>query len=137
MRLSWMIFPVLLVATAAPLRAEEDGRYQMDRTDTGYTVLDTQTGEISSCERRGDRLLCDLAADERSSLQDDIDRLQRRVEELEGRIAALEKQPALPGLPTEEEFDRTMTYMQKFLRGFMGIVEEMQDKSDGSTEQKT
>ena len=27
-------------------------------------------------------------------------------------------------MPTDEEFDQTMTYMQRFFRGFMDIVKE-------------
>jgi hypothetical protein len=34
-------------------------------------------------------------------------------------------------LPSEEDFNKTMSYMERFLRGFMGIVKDM-DKDNGA-----
>jgi hypothetical protein len=32
-------------------------------------------------------------------------------------------------LPSEEDFNKTMSYMERFLRGFMGIVKDMEKDS--------
>ena len=105
--------------------AEEAGRYTLEKSETGYVRMDTQTGEMSICEERSGQLVCKLAADERSAFQDEIDRLQAGIKALETRIAAIEANPLLnPGalLPSEEEFEKSLTYMEKFFRRFMGVV---------------
>lgn len=120
--------PVLAAA-----HAEEAERYRLEKSDTGYVRMDTKTGEMSICEERAGQLVCKLAADERSAFQDEVDRLRADLKSLEERIAKLEK----PGLPllTDEEFDRTMSYMEKFVRGFMGIVKDLEkDNGIGSPE---
>ncbi len=115
-----------LVAAGLPVlaSAEEQQRYELRETDGGYVRLDTRTGEMSICERRDSRLVCRVAADERTALQDEIDRLDESLRALEGRIAELEKAPAAAVLPSEEQFDRTLGYMQRFFRGFMDIMKE-------------
>lgn len=125
-------------AFATGALAQDAERYQLERTDQGYVRMDTRTGEMSICEERSGQLVCRLAADERAAFQDEIDRLNGSLSALEDRVTALEKAPALPGLPTEEEFDKTMTYMQRFFRGFMDIVKELDgEKEPPVTQQKT
>ena len=55
--------------------------------------------------------------------------LEERVAKLENSLSArLESK-----LPSEEDFDKTMSYMERFLRGFMGIVKDMdKDNRDGA-----
>ena len=119
-------------------QAQESERYRLEQTDTGYVRMDLRTGEMSVCEERSGQLVCRIAADERSALQDEIDRLSASLRALEDRVAALEKAPAVPGLPTEEEFDRTMSYMERFFRGFMDIVKGLEkDEEPPVTQQKT
>jgi hypothetical protein len=118
---------------AASANAEEPERYRLEKSDTGYVRMDTKTGEMSICEERAGQLVCKLAADERSAFQDEVDRLRTDLKTLEERVAKLEK----PGLPllSDEEFDRTMGYMEKFVRGFMGIVKDLEkDNGTGSRE---
>ena len=65
---------------------------------------------------------------------DEIDRLNRSIEDLDGRVARLENSLAAKlesSLPSEEEFNKTMSYMERFLRGFLGIVKDM-EKDNGS-----
>ncbi len=122
-----------LLATLAS--AEEVERYQLEKTDRGYVRLDTATGAMSLCEERDQQLVCRPAADERTAYQDEIDSLSSSLRALEKRVAALEKAPAATELPSEEEFDRSLSYMQRFFRGFMDIVKEY-DK-DNAPGQKT
>ncbi len=129
---SAMFAALLLSPVAASVAAAADGpRYTMEKSATGYVRMDTRTGEMSICEERSGQLVCKLAADERSAFQTDIERLEARVESLDARVAELERRsPAAPpesGLPSEEEFNRTMSYMERFFRGFAGIVKELQE----------
>jgi len=132
--------PILLVMFVAGASAAETDRYRLERTDDGFVRMDTRTGEMSICEERWGELVCRLAADERTAVQDEIERLQTEmkaleqrvgsVKALEDRVAALENSMAArieQSLPTEEDFNRTMGYMETFFRSFMGIVKEFED----------
>lgn len=124
MRCSAIPFALLLTAFAGGAAAQDVERFQLEKTDDGYVRMDTRTGEMSICAEKSGQLVCRLAADERSAFQDEIDRLDGSLKTLQDRVTALEKAPVLPGLPTEEEFDRTMSYMERFFRGFMDIVKD-------------
>lgn len=131
----YLLVPLLML----PLHAfADDGRYQLERSGDSYVRLDTQTGEMSICKRHGDQLVCRVAAEERAAFQDEIDRLDRAVDDLEGRIALLESgnRSKRQELPSDEEFERTLGFMEKFIRRFMDVIEEYdrptgRDNSDG------
>ncbi|MEJ6782014.1 hypothetical protein AmiPiv_05515 [Aminobacter sp. Piv2-1] len=114
--------------------AAEVQRYQMEKTEKGYVRMDTQTGEMSICEDRDGQLVCKLAADERSALQDEIDRLQAELEDLDQRVVKLEgslAQKFESTLPSEEEFEKTMGYMERFFRSFLDIVKDFENEKTG------
>ena len=114
MRAAPALAAILLLPSVA---LAEDGRYQLERTDNGYARIDTRTGEVSTCTESGEQLVCRMAADERSALMDHID-------DLETRIAKLEEGG---GLPTDAEIDRAIGMMERFMRGFVGVVRELDD----------
>ncbi|TIM36361.1 MAG: hypothetical protein E5Y69_17620, partial [Mesorhizobium sp.] len=63
---------------------------------------------------------------------DEVDRLQNSVKALDERVVKLENSLAArfeSTLPSEEDFNKTMSYMERFLRGFMGIVKDMEKDS--------
>lgn len=130
MRRAFLMFvPLLAGLGAGPALAAEAQRYQMEKTDKGYVRMDTQTGEMSICEERDNQLVCKLAADERSALQDEIGRLQGEVKAIEDRVVKLENsltQRLESTLPSEEEFEKTMGYMERFFRSFMGMVKDFE-----------
>ena len=109
-------------------QAQEVERYRLEKTPSGFVRMDTQTGAMSTCIEQGEQLVCRMAADERAAFQDDIERLHERVEQLDERVAKLENslsQRLQSNLPSEEEFDKTMSYMERFFRGFMDIVRDL------------
>lgn len=135
-----LILLATLAFAAAPAMAEDDGRYRLEKTPDGYVRMDTRTGEMSLCEMRGGQLVCKLAADERSALQDEIDRLATRLAAVEERLAKIEENPILKPenlLPSEEEFQRSLGMMEQFFRKFMGIVKEMDEELGGGESGKT
>ena len=88
---------------------------------------------MSICNERDGQLVCRVAADERTAFQDDIDRLQGTVKSLEERVTKLENSLTArleSKLPSEEEFNKTIGYMERFVRGFMGIVKDMDKETD-------
>lgn len=136
MRRAFFLVSALLASATFPAMAEEAGRYALEKSPTGYVRMDTQTGEMSVCEEREGQLVCKLAADERAAFQDELDRLQSKITGLEQRLAAVENNPVLKPqnlLPTEEEFQRSLSYMERFFRKFLDIVREA-DKESGTPE---
>ena len=138
MRRALFLVPAVLGATVLSAGAEETGRYTLEKSATGYVRMDTQTGEMSVCEERDGQLVCKIAADERAAFQDEIDRMQEKLSGLERRLAAVEQSPLLKPqnlLPTDEQFEKSLSYMERFFRRFMDIVKDM-DKSPDE-QQKT
>ncbi len=130
-----LAFAPLLAASA---HANDADRYRLEKSADGYVRMDTETGAMSICQEKDGQLVCRVAADERGAFQDEIDRLQDRVKNLDERVAKLENslsQKLESSLPSEEDFNKTMGYMERFLRSFMGIVRDMQ--KDEPVPQKT
>src|SRR5688572_10369634 len=134
-----LIFPLLLVPQLAIAQAAEPDRYRLEKTPGGYVRMDTRTGEMSFCQEKWGELVCKMAADERTAVQDEIERLQSDMKALEDRLAtvkALEDRVVKlensmtarieQSLPTEEDFNKTMSYMERFFRGFMAIVKDFE-----------
>ena len=147
MRQIALIAPILLFPLAAGAVAAEPDRYRLEKTPQGYVRMDTQTGEMSVCEEKWGELVCRMAADERTAVQDEIERLQTKLEALSDRLAdvkALEERVAKlensltarleQSLPTEEDFNRTMGYMERFFRSFMAIVKDFEDDEERPAE---
>ncbi len=137
-----MLFSAMALSFASlPALAGDAARYTLEKTLEGYVRMDTQTGVMSICKEQAEQLVCRLAADERDAYEGAINALAKRVEAVESRIAALEatslKRPE--ALPSQEEFDKTLSMMERFLRRFMGVVEEFKGKEapPGTTPQKT
>lgn len=123
--------PILFLALATAASAEGADRYRLERTEHGFVRMDTRTGEMSVCEERGSDLVCRMAADERTAVQDETERLQAQVNALEARVAALENSLAArleQSLPTEEDFNRTMGFVESFFRRFLGIIKEFEEE---------
>jgi len=135
MRLRHVLIPAALMSlVAATAFSEDTDRYRLEKSANGYIRMDTQTGAMSICEEQSGQLVCRMAADERAAFQDEIDRLQNSVKALDERVVKLENSLAArleSTLPSEEEFNKTMSYMERFLRGFMGIVKDMNKDSGG------
>ena len=126
------VSPVLSAVAAQAAEAGAD-RYRLEKSAEGYVRMDTLTGAMSLCEEKSGQLVCRMAADERAALQDEIGRVQGSVEALEERVARLEKAPPArldSTLPSEEEFDKTMGYMERFFRTFLNIVKDF-SREDG------
>lgn len=124
-----LILALTIAVTSAPVLAQETERYSIEQTPTSIVRMDKRTGEMSICTEQSGQLVCKLAADDRQAYESDIDRLTRRIDGLEQRLGALEgnKPPATTSeLPSEETFEQSLNYMERFFRRFMGIVKEME-----------
>ena len=145
-----LTFSFLLIPLLAGASAAEPDRYRLEKTPNGYVRMDTRTGAMSICEEKWGELVCKMAADERTAVQDEIERLQTElkalndrlatVKVLEDRVARLENSMTArieKTLPTEEDFNKTMSYMERFFRSFMGIVKDFESDSSKPAEPGT
>jgi hypothetical protein len=120
--------PLIFAAVPLAAHAQESERYRLERTEDGFVRMDMETGKMSLCNERNGELVCRNSTDNGSADSGAVNALIERIDALERRIAALEGQ--LPGeganaLPSEEEFEQTMSFMERFLRRFMGIVKDL------------
>jgi hypothetical protein len=99
-------------------------RFQLEQTEQGIVRLDTETGALTICRADGGELTCRMAPDERAAYEKELDLLEKRVAALEERFSQTK-----PGnLPSDEEVDRSLSIMERFMRTFMGIVREFTGK---------
>lgn len=130
-----LILTLAIAVSAVPAFAQDAQRYTMEPTPDGYVRMDNQTGEMSICSEQSGQLVCKLAADDRKAYETDVDRLTRRLDALEQRLALLEGKapaPVTEQLPSEETFEQSLNYMERFFRRFMGIVKDFENEEKTS-----
>lgn len=133
------VFLILATGFALPALAEDtDGaRFALEKTDGGFVRLDRKTGALTLCQESDGTLTCRMAADERAAYEEDLARLEKRVEALERSLAT--GRPLAKGepLPSDEEVERSIGIMERFMRSFFGLVEEFKQQEEGATPDKT
>jgi len=117
----------LALIGAAQALAQEPvtNRYTIEKSANGFVRLDTRTGEMSICTETDGQLVCKMAADERRAFEDTLSDLSARVEALESRLEPTAPQDESTGMPDEAELDQAIGAMQKMMRHFFGMVEEL------------
>lgn len=131
---SGLLGSILLASSAM---AEENGRYRLEGTENGYVRLDTRTGAISVCTEQQGQLICKMATEDREAYENDIAALQDRVKKLEDTVAGLQKggqAQSKSALPSEQEFEQSMSYMERFMRRFMEITKSFDDEPAKSSD---
>ncbi|MEL4070418.1 hypothetical protein WKW50_09735 [Ochrobactrum sp. GPK 3] len=130
-----LVAPVLATSGAV---AQESGRYRLEQTETGYVRLDTKTGAISVCtEQSQGQMICKMATEDREAYENDLADLQDRVKVLEDRLAAIDQKGSgntASSLPSEQEFEQSMSYMERFMRRFMDIAKSFESEPDKPAE---
>jgi hypothetical protein len=132
----------VLAVTATPVLAQspgtvpsavgtETGRFVMRDYPDGVLRMDTRTGAISYCTRADGGVTCRLAADDRTALAQEIDRLRAENEALR-RGTAQAARPAQPGgegmtLPSDAEVDRALSLAERIWRRLRGMIRESED----------
>ena len=124
---------VLILAMPA-LAIAEDSRYQLEKIDGAIVRLDRQTGMIATCAMENGQMVCRNAPDEIAAYESAMTGLEERIAKLEQDLAKLKSvPPQTPSaeLPTDEEFERTLGFMEKFFRRFKDIIQDLD--SGGTT----
>jgi hypothetical protein len=117
---------ILSLGTPAAVAQEANAdRYALEKSQSGFVRLDRQTGAVTLCTEADGTLTCRMAADERAAYDEDLARLEKRVEALERQIAD-GTAPRSGDLPSDAEIDRSIGIMERFMRAFFGLVQEFQ-----------
>jgi hypothetical protein len=132
----------LVLGSATVALASDTGRYTMTPSDGGFVRLDTVTGTVSVCANVAGTFTCKAAPDDAIALQAEIDRLAEQNRKLQGDIDALRLgQREVPppagsgalGLPTDEEVDKAMSFVEKLMRRFKTLMEELKEDPSRTT----
>jgi hypothetical protein len=145
LRLGLMVFTLCVVPTLAA-RAQstppdaDESRYVFNRVQDGFIRLDTRTGQVSLCSKRA-VWTCDVVADERVALDNEMARLQAENAALKKELLA--RGLDLPGgvkppppvargndqefkLPNNAEFERMMAFLEKTWRRLVEMMTNFQ-----------
>lgn len=115
---------IALIAGGASASAQETSRYTLEKTEDGYVRMDNRTGEMSICEERTGELFCRRATDERAAPEDDLGQVMDKLDDIEQRLSALEASRPVDVLPSEQDIDKTLNFMERFFRRFMEVVKD-------------
>lgn len=126
--------------------AHETERYTMLETEDGIVRLDKQTGAISTCKNTAANWSCQ-PMDETSNPRDENEtiaalkqenkNLRRRLENF--KTAETEKHDS-PNkkltLPSDEDVDQAIQYMEKMIRKFGGAMKRLQKNQEDEPRQE-
>jgi hypothetical protein len=119
----------------APVAAQNAGRFSFQTIEGGLMRLDSETGQISLCNRTAGDFVCRSVADDRAALDEEITRLKRENAILRGREAnagnsgAQNAQPKLT-LPSEQEIDKAMGLFERLMRRMMRVMRDEPTATD-------
>ena len=153
-----LVFPaataliLLAAAPAAPAAGDRPGRFVMNPAEGGgFVRLDTETGAVAVCARKDAEWSCLEMADTGKGLREEIDRLKAENRELQVEIRRLEdmllpdgdkkgapeRRAERPGgrfeLPSEEDVDRAMSYVERMFRKFRDKLKELESQERRGT----
>jgi hypothetical protein len=137
-----------LMASAALAQGNRTSRYEMKPVDGGgFIRLDTETGDMSLCSRKDAEWSCQQLSEggadterlraENRQLKDEIRRLEAMVpptDKARPHDPRADRPGARMQLPTEEELDQAMTYLQRMFRKFRDKLKEFEDEAQGGTQ---
>ncbi len=137
LRASCLLLAAVLLATSQAMAAGSGPRYELRETGSNEFIrLDTETGNVSVCSRDSGNWVCKSAADDRKAYQDEIARLENRNQQLELKVATLEKKlqgkTATPELqlPDEATIDKMMSFLRSIMEKFMDMARDLENRPD-------
>jgi len=153
MGLKTVVVAIAMIAIAGGVisarSAEEPaGRYSMSPADGGFVRLDTQTGAMSLCVKKGDQWSCELMADSQQALRTENGKLAAENKSLKEQLKGMEevfglndeKKPsdgtgpsAELKLPSEEDVDHAFDYLERMMKKFRERMKKLEGENKGST----
>lgn len=134
MRLLKVSLSLLLLTLTAPaavaeetpsILAPEAEHFTLQPVEGGFMRLDKRSGAVSFCTAKNGIFVCRLGADERATMEAELERL--RAENARLKSATAQPRSTMPG---EEEFERALSFTERFLRRIMRLFRE-ESSNDG------
>ncbi|QGM97386.1 hypothetical protein [Methylocystis parvus] len=100
--------------------APEGDRFALQPAEGGFLRMNKDTGAVSFCSAKDGVATCRLGAEERVALEAEIERL--RAENARLKAAAAPPRPST--LPSEQEFEKALSFTERFLRRIMRLFKE-------------
>jgi len=136
---------LFILATALAIAASsashaQTGRYTMTPTKDGVLKLDTKTGSVSLCHSVGTGWSCEGVDENDKGLRHQL----RQLEKENARLRAqLDERQLVPGsreggkleLPSEQDVNKAMDFMEKLLGRFKGMVEDLKKDKKANEEE--
>lgn len=143
------IISIIACCGPAALAQPEGSRYTMAPTDGGFIRLDTVTGAMSLCSKEGEDWSCRPMQSDDQDLQSELEKLKSANAELQSELRRLESEKTYgkPGdgsdnplggppravpeleLPSEEEVDQAIDYLEGMIRKFRERFEDFGEKT--------
>ncbi|MCB1475430.1 MAG: hypothetical protein H6883_02920 [Rhodobiaceae bacterium] len=137
--LSLLAASALALPALAGTKADDNARYSVEAVEGGYLRTDRETGISSFCRPTSGAWSCTLVPDDLEAFEDEISRLNRRIETLEDtrnemrkRIELLEGEDRHDGdgdtsqqKSQQDGIDRAMGALERMTRGFLAFVAEI------------
>lgn len=152
--LSWTLGTLLAAwvsAGTALAQGEPPARYTMSPAEGGGVVrLDTHTGAMTLCRPEAGQWSCNAIAGDNIAERQELDRLRAENQSLKAEVRRLEdlvlpperdgasKPPGdttkPPGfkLPTEEDVDQALSYLERMWRRFQERMKDFEPKEKGT-----
>ena len=117
--------------------AESERRFAMHPVEGGFVRLDTTTGAVSLCTRRGSGFTCEAVPDERGQ-QQEIERLKAENKTLvEENRRLVDESFRNTGkkrfeLPSEADVDKGLDYLERMFRKFRDRIRDLDKGSRGT-----
>lgn len=130
------VLAVMATGAIAETTVESKGRYTMTPVEGGFMRLDTETGSVALCTRKGETWTCEPVSDKAASPEDKA-RLETENKALKDRVKELEaagppdKAPEGPPggvtkLPSEKEVDEALDYVERMYKKFRDRLQKIQ-----------
>lgn len=131
----WAAVTAIPADAQSSMPAGSPGRFTMHPADGGVLRMDTQTGALSMCKQASGSWACTMLPDDRTAINSEVERLKSENTELKASVKRLEELAGVPGdgkqptakLPTEEDVDKAMSYVQRMLKKFKEKLKELED----------
>jgi hypothetical protein len=120
MRTTACLSLIVLTLACTPAAGQAPDRARTYPTQDGFLEVDPRTGAITECKRAPDGYRCQRVTEGDVLLKEDSGP--------QAQAPSVPRQPPNAGrrsvTPSEEEIDRALDVMERFLRRFMDIVRE-------------
>jgi hypothetical protein len=141
-----MTMPGMTLPAAAQGR-EAPGRYTMQPVDGGFLRLDTQTGDVSMCRPGSGGVVTCQPTEAEQGLPSEVARLRAEISDLKAEVKRLEEiagiggrggpqlntQPEKLQLPTEQEVDQALDYVERMYKKFRDRLRNLDNSTKPGT----